>query len=102
MINASLKQLSAALAQKQISSVELATLFLNRIEQLNPDINAFITTDREKTLTQARQADDIRQSHAKVGAGDTAPNPLSGIPLAHKDIFCTQGWRTTCGSKMLA
>ena len=102
MINASLKQLSAALAQKQISSVELATLFLDRIEQLNPGINAFITTDREKTLTQARQADDIRQSHAKVGAGDTVINPLSGIPLAHKDIFCTQGWRTTCGSKMLA
>ncbi|MDD3380494.1 MAG: Asp-tRNA(Asn)/Glu-tRNA(Gln) amidotransferase subunit GatA [Rugosibacter sp.] len=102
MINASLKQLSAALAQKQISSVELATLFLDRIAQLNPDINAFITTDREKTLAQARQADDLRQSHAKVGAGDTAINPLSGIPLAHKDIFCTQGWRTTCGSKMLA
>jgi len=50
MINASLKQLSTALAQKQISSVELATLFLDRIAQLNPGINAFITTDREKTL----------------------------------------------------
>ncbi|MFZ2629284.1 MAG: Asp-tRNA(Asn)/Glu-tRNA(Gln) amidotransferase subunit GatA [Rugosibacter sp.] len=96
MINASLKALSNALAQKKISAVELATLFLDRIERLNPTLNAFITTDREKTLAQARQA------LAKVGAGDTAPNPLSGIPLAHKDIFCTQGWRTTCGSKMLA
>ncbi|MDO8315300.1 MAG: Asp-tRNA(Asn)/Glu-tRNA(Gln) amidotransferase subunit GatA [Rugosibacter sp.] len=102
MINASLKELSAALAQRKISAVELATLFLNRIERLNPALNAFITTDREKTLAQAQRSDDAR----KVGAGDTvafqSKAPLSGIPLAHKDIFCTQGWRTTCGSKMLA
>jgi aspartyl-tRNA(Asn)/glutamyl-tRNA(Gln) amidotransferase subunit A len=98
MINASLKELSAALAQKKISAVELAALFLDRIEHLNPTLNAFITTDREKTLAQARRSDDAR----KVGAGDTASSPLSGIPLAHKDIFCTEGWRTTCGSKMLA
>ena len=93
MINASLKELSAALAAKNISSVELTTLFLDRIEKLNPSLNAFVTVDREKALKQAAAADQ------KVGAGRTA---LTGIPLAHKDIFCTEGWRTTCGSKMLA
>jgi len=99
MINASLKELSVALTQKKISSVELTTLFLDRIERLNPALNAFITTDRDKTLAQARYADGLR----KVGADDTPlSSPLNGLPLAHKDIFCTQGWRTTCGSKMLA
>ncbi len=95
MINASLKELSAALAAKKASAVELATLFLDRIAQLNPVLNAFVTTDREKTLAMARAAD----ASGKIGAGAT---PLAGIPLAHKDIFCTEGWRTTCGSKMLA
>ncbi len=96
MINSSLKELAAALAQKKISSVELATLFLDRIEKLNPALNAFVTLDREKALAAAQAADARR---AKVSAGETAP--LLGIPLAHKDIFCTAGWRTTCGSKML-
>ena len=98
MINSSLKQLSAALAAKKISSVELTTLFLDRIERLNPALNAFVATDREKTLAMARAADASR----KVGAGDTAISPLAGVPLGHKDIFCTEGWRTSCGSKMLA
>jgi aspartyl-tRNA(Asn)/glutamyl-tRNA(Gln) amidotransferase subunit A len=99
MINASLKQLAAALAGKRISAVELATLFLDRIERLNPQLNAFISVDREKTLAQARAVD----ASGKLGAGDTAQRfPLAGIPLGHKDIFCTEGWRTTCGSKMLA
>jgi aspartyl-tRNA(Asn)/glutamyl-tRNA(Gln) amidotransferase subunit A len=93
MINSSLKQLAAALAEKKISSVELTTLFLDRSEKLNPALNAFVTLDRAKALTAARAAD------TRIGAGETAP--LLGIPLAHKDIFCTQGWRTTCGSKML-
>jgi aspartyl-tRNA(Asn)/glutamyl-tRNA(Gln) amidotransferase subunit A len=95
MINSSLRQLAAALAEKKISSVELATLFLDRIEKHNPALNAFVSTDREKTLAMARAADEA----LKVGAGGTA---LTGIPLAHKDIFCTEGWRTTCGSKMLS
>ncbi|MBN8476262.1 amidase, partial [Sulfuritalea sp.] len=95
MINASLRELSAALRAKKVSSVELATLFLDRIDKLNPALNAFITVDREQTLAQARAAD------ARVGAGDTATSPLAGIPLAHKDIFCTRGWRTSCGSRML-
>ena len=94
LINSSLAGLSAALKSKQVSAVELATLFLDRIERINPALNAFIATDRDRTLTQARTADET----LRVGAGTTA---LTGIPLAHKDIFCTKGWRTSCGSKML-
>jgi aspartyl-tRNA(Asn)/glutamyl-tRNA(Gln) amidotransferase subunit A len=94
MIESSLKQLSAALAAKKISALELATLFLDRIERLNPTLNAFVTTDRDRTLAMARAADE-RRAHGEHG-------PLLGVPLAHKDIFCTEGWRTTCGSKMLA
>ena len=93
MLNASLKQLSALLADGKVSSVELTQTFLDRIEQLNPSLNAFITVDREKSLAQAKTADELR---AKGGAG-----PLTGIPVAQKDIFCAQGWLTTCGSKML-
>jgi len=98
LINSSLRELSAALAARKISAVELATLFLDRIDRLNPALNAFITLDRDKTLAQARAADE----KLKVGAGATAISPLYGIPLAHKDIFCTRGWRTSCGSRMLA
>jgi aspartyl-tRNA(Asn)/glutamyl-tRNA(Gln) amidotransferase subunit A len=94
MIHASLKELSQALAAKQISSVELSTLFLDRIERLNPDINAFVTVDRDKSLAMARAAD------ARIAAGTAGP--LTGIPVAQKDIFCAEGWTTTCGSKMLA
>jgi len=94
MINASLKELSAALANKQLSSVELTTLFLDRIGKLNPALNAFITVDGEKSLAMAREAD------ARIARKDGGP--LTGIPLAHKDIFCAEGWRTTCGSKMLS
>ena len=94
MINKSLKELAQALAAKQISSVELSTLFLDRIVRLNPDINAFVTVDREKTLAMARAAD------ARIAAGTAGP--LTGIPVAQKDIFCAEGWTTTCGSKMLA
>ncbi|MBI3523015.1 MAG: Asp-tRNA(Asn)/Glu-tRNA(Gln) amidotransferase subunit GatA [Betaproteobacteria bacterium] len=94
MINATLRELSVALAAKRISAVELATLFLDRIQRLNPALNAFITVDRDKTLEMARAAD------VRLAAGDAGP--LTGIPLAYKDIFCTEGWLTTCGSKMLS
>jgi len=93
LINASLKELSTALAEKKVSSVELASLFLDRIDKFNPAINAFVTVDRAKTLAQATEAD------ARRAGGETGP--LLGVPLAHKDIFCTEGWLTTCGSKML-
>jgi aspartyl-tRNA(Asn)/glutamyl-tRNA(Gln) amidotransferase subunit A len=94
VINASLKDLSAALAAKKISSVELTRTFLDRIGKLNGELNAFITVDRDKTLAMASEAD------ARIARGDHGP--LTGIPVAHKDIFCTRGWLTTCGSKMLS
>jgi aspartyl-tRNA(Asn)/glutamyl-tRNA(Gln) amidotransferase subunit A len=94
MIAKSLKQLSQALAAKDISSVELTQLYLDRIARLNPQVNAFITVDPDKSLGAARAADERR---AKGEAG-----PLTGIPVAQKDIFCAQGWLTTCGSKMLS
>jgi len=94
MIAKTLKQLSQALAAREVSSVELSTLFLKRIERLNPEINAFVTVDREKTLKMAAEAD------ARIAAGTAGP--LTGVPIAQKDIFCAEGWTTTCGSKMLA
>ena len=93
MHNATVKQLSAALAAKKISSVELAALFLDRIEKLNGELNAFITVDRAFTLEQARAA-DVRIAQGTATA-------LTGIPIAHKDIFVTRGLRTTCASRML-
>lgn len=94
MINSSLKQLSQMLASKQISSVELTQTFLNRIDALNPEINAYIALDAAKTLAQAQAAD------TRIAAGNASP--LTGIPIAQKDIFCAKDWQTTCGSKMLA
>jgi aspartyl-tRNA(Asn)/glutamyl-tRNA(Gln) amidotransferase subunit A len=92
--NASLSELSRALAAKSISSVELTQLFLERIAQHNSSLNAFITVHSGKSLAQARAADE------RIAQGEGGP--LTGIPIAHKDIFCAKGWLTTCGSKMLS
>ncbi len=94
MLNLSLRQLAALLAEGKTSSVELCQDYLERIERLNPGLNAFITVDRARTLAEARAAD---QRRAQGDAG-----PLTGVPIAHKDIFCAEGWPTTCGSRMLA
>jgi len=94
MSNATLKELSAQLAAKTCSSVELAQDFINKINVLNKDLGCYVTVDAERTLAQAQAAD------ARRAAGDAGV--LTGVPLAHKDIFCAKGWRTTCGSKMLA
>ena len=93
MIKRSLSELADALAKREISSVELTQLYLERIARHNPQINAFITVDGDKSLAQAKAADALR------AAGQVTP--LTGIPLAQKDIFCAKGWLTTCGSKML-
>src|SRR5450830_621958 len=86
-----IKELSTLLQTKKISATELATLFLDRIG--GSDLNAFLHVDRELTLKQASQADQ------RIAANDVTP--LTGIPIAHKDIFVTRDWRTTAGSKML-
>jgi aspartyl-tRNA(Asn)/glutamyl-tRNA(Gln) amidotransferase subunit A len=86
-------QLSAGLASGAFSSEELTHAFLQRIERSNPQLNAFITVTAESALAQARAADE-RRRHGQAG-------PLTGVPIAHKDIFCTQGVRTSCGSRML-
>jgi aspartyl-tRNA(Asn)/glutamyl-tRNA(Gln) amidotransferase subunit A len=91
---ATLKELGVRLARREVSSVELTRHFLDRIEGVGSHLNAFITVDRDKSLAQASQAD------ARIARGELAP--LTGIPIAHKDLFCAKGWRTTCGSRILA
>jgi aspartyl-tRNA(Asn)/glutamyl-tRNA(Gln) amidotransferase subunit A len=93
MHNKTLKELSQGLREKQYSSVELTEHFLSRIRQHNPSLNAFLTITDELALAQAKSAD------AALATGESGP--LTGIPIAQKDIFCAQGVRTSCGSKML-
>ena len=89
----SVARLGAALRARQVSAVELARHFLARIGQ-HAELGAFLAVDEAITLAQAQAAD------ARLAAGD-AP-PLTGVPLAHKDIFVTRDWPTTAGSRMLA
>ena len=93
LFSASVSDLHQMLVKRTISSEELTNLFLDRIEAHNPSLNAVLTVCRESAIQEARQADK-RISQNEV-------TPLTGIPLLHKDIFCTKGVRTTCGSKML-
>ncbi len=93
MLNLSLKELSQALERKKFTSVELTQFFLNRVKKHNPSLNAFITIDEAKSLAMAEKSDQIIQSGKK--------SVLTGIPIAQKDIFCADEWKTTCGSKML-
>jgi len=88
-----LAEQAAALKARSVSSVELTRHCLDRIERFDPALNSFITVTAEQALAQAAAAD------RKLAAGETAP--LLGVPIAHKDIFCTAGIRTTCGSRML-
>ncbi|MEY2823693.1 MAG: Asp-tRNA(Asn)/Glu-tRNA(Gln) amidotransferase subunit GatA [Burkholderiaceae bacterium] len=87
-----LKQLSTLLKSKQLSATELAQSYLDRIA--NSDLNAFISVNPEQTLAQAKQAD------ASIASGTASA--LTGIPIAHKDIFVTRSWPSTAGSKMLS
>ncbi len=88
-----LTDISKALAAKQFSARELTTHLLARIEQLDPQLNSFITVSKESALQQADAADELRSSGINA--------PLLGLPIAHKDLFCTEGVRTSCASKTL-
>ena len=92
LFRASVVELKSLLDRKEVSAVELAQLFLDRIEQ-NKDLNAFLDVRPEVTLAQARHADELL-------AQGQAPS-LTGIPIAHKDLFVTKEWATTAASKML-
>jgi aspartyl-tRNA(Asn)/glutamyl-tRNA(Gln) amidotransferase subunit A len=88
-----LTQLAASLRARKFSSVELVSGLLTRIEGAQETLNAFISVTREQALSAAAAADRV------LAAGSAGA--LTGVPIAHKDIFCTQGVRTTCGSHML-
>ena len=93
MHNFTLAELSQLLREKKISSVEMTEFFLNRIKQFDSQLNSFITVTEAHALEQAKAADKL------IAQGKLTP--LTGIPIAQKDIFCTDGIKTTCGSKML-
>ncbi|NEX20473.1 Asp-tRNA(Asn)/Glu-tRNA(Gln) amidotransferase subunit GatA [Thiorhodococcus mannitoliphagus] len=93
MQNKSIAQLAADLRLRTYSSVELTKHYLDRIARLDPSLNSFITVAGASALAAAERADQA------LRAGDAGP--LTGIPIAHKDIFCTKGVKTTCGSRML-
>jgi len=89
----SLTELSADLHSKKISSTELTQYYLDRIQEHDKHLNSFITITPEKALDSAKKADDAIHKNQH--------GPLTGIPIAQKDIFCTKGTKTSCASKML-
>jgi aspartyl-tRNA(Asn)/glutamyl-tRNA(Gln) amidotransferase subunit A len=93
MYRQTLTQLAADLRARRVSSVELVRAFLARIEASQRDLNAFVTVTAEQALAQAEAADRA----LAAGRGGA----LEGVPFGHKDLFCTAGVRTTCGSRML-
>ncbi|MEX2366609.1 MAG: Asp-tRNA(Asn)/Glu-tRNA(Gln) amidotransferase subunit GatA [Pseudohongiellaceae bacterium] len=93
MFELSLSELSRSLSAGKFSSQELTAAYLAAIRQGNPELNCYITVTEEQALAQAKAADE------KIASGQGGP--FTGIPLAHKDIFCTRGVRTSCGSRML-
>ena len=93
MQHSSIADMAKALQSGTLSSVELTQHFLERIATHDTSLNSFITVTQEDALVAARDAD------ACIARGEAGP--LTGIPFAHKDLFCTEGVRTTCGSKML-
>ena len=90
----SLRELGQGLQRGDCTSLELTAAAIDRARRLEPALNCFITLDEEQAVVAAKAADQHLQ--------DGSAGPLTGIPLAHKDLFCIAGWPTTCASKMLA
>ena len=90
----SFSELKQSLNDRTLSSVEITTAFLDRIESLNPTLNAFITITRDEAMQSAKDAD------AAISQGSATP--YTGLPIAHKDLFCTDGTLTSCGSNILS
>ena len=88
-----IRQIQQGLSSGEFSSVEITQEYLNAIKQHNPSINCFITITEEIAMRQAKAAD------IQIARGEATS--LTGVPLAHKDIFCTDGVKTSCASKML-
>ena len=93
MLEQNISSLIQKLQNKEITSVELTQNYLDKIKELNPSLNSYITICADSALAAAAKAD------AAIAAGTAGP--LAGIPIAHKDLFCTNGIKTTCASKML-
>ena len=86
-----IRSLVARRAAGEISAAEIAAHYLERIERHDGDLNTLISVCAERARAQAEAVD----------AGTAADGPLAGLPLIHKDIFCTEGVNTSCGSRML-
>ena len=93
MHNKSITELATSLRNKEFSSVELTQHYFDRIKKYEPQLNSLITITVEQAYSAAQAADE------QIAKGNSSP--LIGIPLLHKDIFCTTGVKTSCGSKML-
>lgn len=93
MHNLTIKQMSEKLHAGEITSVQLTQHYLDRISQYDAELNAFVTVTPELAISMAEAADKM----LAAGNGEL----LTGIPIAHKDIFCTDGVKTSCSSKML-
>ena len=90
----SFSELKKSLNDRVLSSVEITSAFLDRIESLNPKLNAFITITRDEAMQSAKDAD--------IAIDKGTATPYTGLPIAHKDLFCVDGTLTTCGSKILS
>ncbi|MDA2811502.1 Asp-tRNA(Asn)/Glu-tRNA(Gln) amidotransferase subunit GatA [Nocardiopsis sp. RSe5-2] len=94
LIRMTAAELGSAIASGQVSAVQAAQAYLDRIEQVEPGVNAFLHVDAETTLAQARAVDERRAAGEELG-------PLAGVPVAHKDVFTTTDMPTTAASRIL-